>query len=225
MNISYQKLVNKKEEKKELTPVKMMPILCCPGCATIKSSMCSKCGSFYCWTCSKVRTSSMMPWSTKDFYYYYCNKEGVIKEGHDPVCFKKDSTATEIAKEVCLQLQLQKMEVDAQLPKTILQESNTEIKKDPEQKQDEEEKNLIEFNTKYNLISEWRKDNPRDQKLPKYLHNLFIGKPASNARKLYNCVRIFKRTDHIHEDFIPDRLNLLCNDEEAQIIIEVKGFF
>jgi hypothetical protein len=82
----------------------------------------------------------------------------------------------------------------------------------------------------------WRKKNPLQTNLPKYLQKIFVGITATHAKELYENVRIMT-SSQFNATFVKeenkydisevqlDRLNLLCNDEEAKIIIQVKGFF
>ena len=76
--------------------IQQVPILSCPECSSIKASMCSDCGTFMCTNLHKTNPNKLdEPYR----YYYYDNKKGQVKEGHDPTC-QKHTSAEEIAKRV-----------------------------------------------------------------------------------------------------------------------------
>lgn len=62
----------------EISPVKQLPILCCPVCSSIKGSSCTNCGTFI---CNNIHNNAV-----KEIHFYFNNKKGIIVQGHDPVC-------------------------------------------------------------------------------------------------------------------------------------------
>ena len=99
--MDYKKIFQTDKSKPvyHFSPNQQVPLLCCPECSSIKASMCSDCGTFMCTNIHK-RTQTG-PWADDEpsRYYYYDNKKGQVKEGHDPTC-QKQTSAEEIAKRV-----------------------------------------------------------------------------------------------------------------------------
>lgn len=77
-------------------PIQQVPLICCPECFSIKASMCSDCGTFMCTNLHKTNPKDNYE---PNRFYYYDNKKGQVKEGHDPTC-QKQTSAEEIAKQV-----------------------------------------------------------------------------------------------------------------------------
>jgi hypothetical protein len=226
-----------------LLPEQMLPILYCPKCATIKASLCSDCGSFRCPTC-KVEN--------KSFYYYYNNKEGKLKEGHDPSCSARKVQATEEAIYF-----INARNVPSALPKPTTEpstEPTTEPSTEPttEPLTEPTTEPLTEPTTSCSSptssltpsglacippleklsVAEWRAIYPDETLLPDKLKNKFLLQPSALAKELYNNVRIIACHEwwsSISNDNTEvkdkNRLNLLCNDEEAKVIVSVEGFF
>ncbi len=228
----FQNILQKKAEKKhDLLPLKMLPILGCPRCAlvlprsaSLHASTCSNCGSFYCHLCA---FSKMEP------FFYYNKKEAKIQEGHDPIC--TEITALDIASLVCAQMHTEintfgslasSFTTTPSADNPFVAAANPPVQKDF----------LDDEDTTASIITMWRKKNPLQANLPKYLQKIFLGITATHAKELYENVRIMT-SSQFNATFVKeenkydisevqlDRLNLLCNDEEAKIIIQVKGFF
>jgi hypothetical protein len=211
----------------------------------------------------------------KSFYYYYNNKEGKIKEGHDPSCSARKVQATEEAIYF-----FSTRNVPSALPKPTTEPSTdpttepstdptTEPSTDPttEPSTDPTTEPSTEPTTEPSTepttepstepttscssptssltpsglacippleklsVAEWRAIYPDETLLPDKLKNKFLLQPSAHAKELYNNVRIIGC--HEWSSILNDntevkdknRLNLLCNDEEAKVIVSVEGFF
>uniref|UniRef100_A0A6C0KS51 Uncharacterized protein n=1 Tax=viral metagenome TaxID=1070528 RepID=A0A6C0KS51_9ZZZZ len=179
----------------QVLPARLLPLLSCPTCSSVKASICKNCGTFIC----KNTHSSI----DKDVEFYYDKKSVTIERGHDPECNKTLIDGKQIAQEV----------VDLLLKNELVENTHNFNISAP---------CGIESDVS---VEEWRKHNPYPIELPNNLKEKFIGLTSVHARMLYPLVRIYRPNDIIELDLCFNRLNLICNDEESGVIVDVEGFF